>query len=258
MNSIQNPGRKKFASLSKSECANEYISILANSDQCWASGEYLAEKNDYGRAMSLAIISVEELIKCIVIFLDSKGFRFRQIKGIGVIFKTHQIRYIVAFVMFCFTIFGDDLLRFLQKTFKPDKKTNAEELKALLSDKKKLEKQASAYTLRKIVQISKEIVWFSKVDVLRQNGFYCDYDQQLVNPVHINETAYLEVKLKLSAVRFFGKQFMEIANNEAHAEVNYLLNEFNDKNLYQKIEALLAKHKGNNLFELIEKKISRN
>jgi AbiV family abortive infection protein len=256
---MNNTSHKNFSSLSQKECIEEYKGILQNAERCWKSGEILAKDEDYGRAISLAIISIEEIIKAAVIFLDGKGFRFRKVKGIRLLFRTHQIRYFIAFAMFVVTIFGDDLIKFIQSLREKDK-SGLDKLQRDFSDKALLESKAEQYAKEKFLQIAKELEWFSKVDVLRQNGFYCDYDEQLINPIQISRTEYFEVLQKLEKVRKVGAELIRSfdSDDELIAEqLSKALKEFNENDRYKSIERFLDKVKGKNLFTLFIDRMSK-
>src|SRR5579859_8076673 len=92
-----------------------FLNLPKKDDQKWNSAIMLAKSEDYGGAVSLLIISIEELIKSIILFMDGKGFEFRNVKGINTFFRNHQIRYIIAFVMFAMNIIGEDLVKFILK-----------------------------------------------------------------------------------------------------------------------------------------------
>src|SRR4051812_38270732 len=98
---------KTFLTIPKKECLEVYKTILKNSDNKWESGKKLADIGDFGGATSFALISVEELIKALIVFLDGKGFEFRSLKGIDTFFKNHKIRYIIAYAMFAMNLFTD-------------------------------------------------------------------------------------------------------------------------------------------------------
>jgi len=115
---------KTFVTISKNECLTVYRNVLEHSDQKWESGKQLAKINDFGGATSMAIISVEELVKSLIIFLDGKGFEFRSIKGISTLFDNHQIRYLLAYTMFAMGLFGDELMKFLKKNSRQSKGNN--------------------------------------------------------------------------------------------------------------------------------------
>ncbi len=55
----------------------------------------IAENNDYGSAISLLIISNEEAVKALMLFLEGNDFRLRNIPGFTNLFENHRLRYLV-------------------------------------------------------------------------------------------------------------------------------------------------------------------
>jgi len=246
---------KTFATISREECLSVYKKILTHSDVKWESGKKLAEMNDAGGAVSLAIISVEELIKAIIIFLDGNGFEFRNVKGMNAFFEQHQIRYILAYAMFAMSLFGEDLLKFIDKVH-----TNPNEILELNRERKEnksaFDRRIKHYTVKKMVLLKKEFEWFSKIDIFRQDGFYSDYENQLKNPIEINAKDYNEVALRLEKVRMIGKKIIEAfdsADAQIVEQLEKMKNDLKEKKHYEKLgETLLniRKYKGNP-FQLI-------
>jgi len=251
---------KTFITISKKECLTVYKNILEHSEQKWESGKQLAKINDFGGATSLAIISVEELVKSLIIFLDGKGFEFRSIKGINTLFENHKIRYLLAYAMFSMGIFGDELMKFLKKT-----RENPQEILNLIEEKKNnivsFEKKIKFYALKKIVLLKREFEWFAKVDIFRQDGFYCDYVEQLKNPITISPIDYEQVIVRLEKVRTVGKGIIEAfdttdeISNEQFAQIK---RDFKQKKYYEKFSKALAtvRQTRENPFDLIKKNIS--
>lgn len=64
-----------------------------------------------------------------------------------------------------------------------------------------IKRRLKIYALRKLIQFRKELKWFSKIDIFRQDGFYCDYQDQLKNPLRITKNNYTELIDRLSKVR---------------------------------------------------------
>ncbi|NOT91646.1 AbiV family abortive infection protein [Ferruginibacter sp.] len=106
---------KTFLNISRKECLIVYNDILENSDRRWESGMVLAKNGDFGLGISASIISIEELIKAIIVFLDGNGFDFRKSKGIDSFFRNHEIRYVIAYFIFIISLAGDELKKIIKK-----------------------------------------------------------------------------------------------------------------------------------------------
>lgn len=235
-----------------------YVEMLKNSDSNWQSANQLAANGDYGRAISLSIISVEELVKALVVYFDSKGFHLRKVKGIKVLFKTHQIRYFIAYGMFVMSVFSDELRKFVLQ-FHNDPNV-MDSWAALMKDEKLLDKKMKYYVFRKIILLRRELDWFSQVDLFRQEGFYCDYVDRLKNPINISPEDFSYARQRLAKVRKFGKELIDAYNEDTETTREYIIkmrNDFKDKNHYGKIEAALKFLKDARMlpFEFIKSKI---
>jgi len=103
---------KRYQNISRQECGKVYLEILENAYQHYDNANILAtKKNNFGYPISFMILGLEEEIKALVIFLDSKGFNFRQTPGLKGVFNNHELRYAVSFIIFAFNLFADDFSR---------------------------------------------------------------------------------------------------------------------------------------------------
>lgn len=253
---------KTFLNISKEECSIIYKKIIENSDNKWNSGKKIAETKEYGTATSLAIISIEELVKALIVFFDGYGFEFRKVKGIKSIFENHQLRYFIAFIMFVLNLVGEELIKFLQK-FHDNPEEMIKTMERMTSNEKQLNQIGFRYLLRKMVLVKNEFDWFAKVDLFRQEGFYSDYENQLKSPISINENDYNQLILRLEKVRVVGRELIssfESKNPEAQKNRERLKMYFKDKQIYDKISNALNSTKQSKAtpFEFIKMNISND
>ncbi|HJV19176.1 MAG TPA: AbiV family abortive infection protein [Sediminibacterium sp.] len=194
------------------ECISASAAIMISADQKWESGRTLAEKGDFGCATSLAIVSLEEQIKALLLLVDGQGFQFRKIKGMHAFFQNHSIRYIIAYYIFVMAVFGEDFFRFIYRL-----RDNPDHMKEMVSlyqtDKEVMHKKMDRYMMRKIIQLSNEMEWFSRIDIFRQDGFYSDYDVELKTPLIITKEQYIETMERLIRVRFAANEMMRALSN---------------------------------------------
>lgn len=233
---------KTFLTISKKECSTVYKNILDNSDKKWESGKKLADTGEYGGATSLAIISIEELVKGLIVFIDGQGFDFRRVKGMKSIFENHQIRYLIAFSMFVMGLAGEELVKLVQ-SFKGRPQELTTLMNKIKTDKEFLRTTGTRYVLKKLVVLKNEFDWFSRVDIFRQDGFYCDYDEQLKNPISITEEDYRHVISRLEKVRLVGKALIDSfdTKDEVYLEhIRKMKRDFKAKRFYDKIGESLA------------------
>lgn len=248
---------KTFINIPKEECLEVSIKVLANSDSKWLAGEKLADIGEFGGATSFAIISVEELIKSLILHLDSQGFQFRRIKGMDVLFNHHQVRYLVAYAIFLMGIFKNELMKFIVRIHSDPNYLSM--IVAMKENEDEMLSKTKFWALRKFALISREFEWFSKLDIFRQDGFYSDYEDQLKNPLMISETNYRIVTDRLSAVRLIGKELIDTVNSndpDYKEQFDTIKRDMIRRGLYKRMEnslAILRQNRRQSPFELIRR-----
>ena len=201
---------KKLKDLTITECFNRYEEMMKNSDLRWRSAKLLAQNEDYGGAIRDHITSMEEMIKGLIMFMDSQGFQFRTVDGMDTIIrKSHSIRHFIGFTMFIMNIFMDDLKGMIIKI----RKAPSTVLK-YKGNIKGIEPILKKYALRKFVIIQKEFHWFAKVESLRQEGSHVDYDPQIKSPLNITLEEYKEVYKRLKNVRIVTKDIIKTFDSD--------------------------------------------
>lgn len=230
-----------FANISHKECLQVYAKILENSDRKWDAAKKMSEMPDYGTSISLAIVSIEELIKALVICLDGHGFEFRKIKGMDVVFNRHQVRYVIAFVMLLINTVFEDLVAFVMHfKLKPDEIKNFSQK---FKDKSFFDWKVQFFILKRMAKIKTEFKWFSKLDLFRQDGFYSDYYHELKSPLQITKIDHDQIIERLEKVRFMGKSFIDIivsGTKEDRDPFKELRDHMKRDNVYQKIAESLS------------------
>lgn len=97
---------KRFLELSADKCLETFPIMFQNADNHFHSAKILAENKLYGNAVAHLVLSTEERIKGLIIFLDGLGCNIRQVPGIINYFERHQKRLNLA----CFIIIFNDKL----------------------------------------------------------------------------------------------------------------------------------------------------
>jgi AbiV family abortive infection protein len=234
---------RTFLSISSKECGDVYKDILLHSEQKWESGKRLAETNDFGGAISIAIISIEELIKALIVFIDSKGFEFRKVKGMNTFFTNHQIRYFLAYLIFAMGIFGDEIFKLI-KTLSKNPKLIAKLNQSLKENNPRFKRNMLIYLARKIILLRKEFEWFSKVDVFRQEGFYSDFHNTLKSPLKISPAEYEDVIVRLGKVKILTNLIIEAYNTSDKLVIEQITNikiQIKENGVYNELAGALTK-----------------
>lgn len=189
--------------ITKDVCREVYPHILKNSEDNWNAGKLLARHHLYGQALSLVLISIEELIKGTIVEMDGVGFELRSSRGFKRFFKEHGIRYYIAFILLGIYVFAEDLVKELEKMIKDP--NYLKKIESLIEDKDLILSKADDYMLEKAMIMEMELPFFTSLEKHRQRGFYCDYESGLRSPDHVDETFYNECIAKLTKVRSIGK-----------------------------------------------------
>jgi hypothetical protein len=207
------------------------------------------------------IISIEELIKGIIVFFDGQGFQLRDIKGVDVFFKDHKIRYFLSYTLFVMGIIGDDLIGLLKRV-KEDPQKLVQWHKQFIQEENSLEKHYKSYLLRKLVLLKREYEWFGKIDFLRQDGFYSGLKDEIKTPVDIPKEQYDEVIKRMQKVWAAGHwliQSFETADDSLKDHIANLKQSFTNKFGPKIAEGLAAiRRSGVGPFKHVQTQIENN
>jgi AbiV family abortive infection protein len=231
-------GNKNFMTLSQKECLTASTHLLENAEGLYNDAQLLAKNKSYGRATSMLIHSTEETMKAFILFLDGNGFQFRKnTNGINNLFVNHSLRYGLAMVLSVLHIFSEDLKYFLQRV-----RNEPNKLMSLSKDKAALESKFLEYFKEKIKIVLLEVIWFSKAEFLRQEGFYVDYVDKIKTPLEIDENEYNEVLVRINGMRSFVLSLIESFESddeEFNKHLEKLKKQFLKEGWYQKIGGLI-------------------
>ena len=233
---------KTFITMSKKDCLVHYHDVFQTSESNWKSGIILARENQFGNAMSMAIISSEELVKAVIILLDGKGFEFRRVQGMDALFANHQIRYVIQYAMLVLNIFTEELKTHFIK-FKEDPVAGMAFFNGLKANDINFVSKLEKYGLETMARLIAEFEWFSKVDIYRQQCFYSDYEDQLKTPISIDADTYKQAFLRLEKVRTVGQELIRTLESPDNLYVDHLNNmrrDFKQKKTYAQIGNSLA------------------
>ena len=229
--------KKNFLNISRAECRLVYKNVLASSDKRWKLVKQLSSEEDFGMAISVSIISIEELVKAIILFLDGNGFDFRKIKGMNSFFKNHEIRFVVAYIMFVIILLGDELKALFIKI--KDNPNKISQIEKELQNESVFFERKKIYFFRKLITLKRELLWFSKVEIFRQEGFYSDYNGILKSPIETTPHEFWEVYRRLKRVRTFGLEFIkyvETSEESVVKQITQIKKDLKSKGVYKKIE----------------------
>ena len=218
--------------LSARECRAKSLEILGNATRLWKAALDNGKGADYGLSISLMVISIEELVKALILILDASGFEFRKSTSVKRFFTDHHIRHVTSFWLMVFYVFGSDANKILSGIG-----ITPQNLMALFnivqSKDERMRRLTNWYLEKKIHQLLVELEWFSQMENYRQNGFYCDYDH---SPLNIQFDEFQIALEKLDKVRRVATGIIEIYQNltpQALKEAKQLSKTLKDSHLYE-------------------------
>jgi AbiV family abortive infection protein len=178
----------QFYNISPEECAIVYLKVIENGERHFSIGELLARKEEFGNGISHLILGSEELIKGLILFLDSKHFGIRNVPEVREVFFMHAPRHNLIKEFYSVWL---GIKPLIQK--RPGRRRNA---------------GIGERILRKTMSIAEGALkgylhfeWWKKADQLKQRGFYADYKDVLITPEDIKSDEYERAYRYTSALR---------------------------------------------------------
>lgn len=90
---MEQGNKKGFLNISLEECGKVYPIIQKNAETHFHSAKILANEKKYANAVAHLILGSEELLKSLVLFLESKAFDLRNVEGYKKLFSNHRARH---------------------------------------------------------------------------------------------------------------------------------------------------------------------
>lgn len=205
----------KFLNLSAKDSKGLDIPIYKNALQLKKDAELIADsRKSYSSATSLLILSTEEVIKSILVFLHAEGYGIYKTQGAKKIFSNHKIRHQIAQLMEMGFGFVNSVLK-----YKEEKTTN-------LSEKHWFKKifivtfdvlKAAEPLLSGLEKIKK----LQAFNTLKNKGFYVDYQDELIVPqTEVTAEIYNETLAIANSIFGFSKslRILHHPNLENHED----------------------------------------
>lgn len=195
----------QFVNLSPEQSKNAYHSIYKNALRKKRDALALININkSYDSANSLLVLSSEELIKSIVVFLHSEGFEVYKIKTAKKIFSDHRYRHSIAKIFEMINGVSDSFLRYekIEKSNKEiSKDVNVNTLINLFFDFKE-----SAKPLEQTTERNELIENFNDN---KNKGLYTDFREELqISSEQITEETYHKTLEIIKRIFRFYKMLM--------------------------------------------------
>jgi hypothetical protein len=153
-------------------------------------------------------------------------------------------------------IFSEDLKKFIQNV-----RNEPRSIIELNKNKTALENKFLEYFKNKIKIVLQEVVWFSKAEFLRQDGFYVDYVNEIKTPLNINKKDYEDVLLRIDGMRTFVTGLIDSFNSEDELfieQTEALKSQFINESWYEHLGKLIDKFKNKKVNPLEDLSIAIN
>lgn len=230
----------QFVNLSAKQSKNAYYSIYKNALRKKRDALALININkSYDSANSLLVLSSEELIKSIVVFLHSEGFEVYKIKTAKKIFSDHRYRHNIAKIFEVAIGISDSFLRYetIEKSNKEfSKDNNVNTLINQLFDFKE-----SAKPLEQTTERNELIENFNDN---KNKGLYTDFREelQITSEQITEETFHKTLEIVERLIRFYKMLIIQFHSNaENHPNLlKYVIDKDGARTFFNGVVGFLA------------------
>lgn len=203
---------KSFKDLSPEWSKIIYPNILDNAMGLKKDAQLLVEVNQsYSTATSLLVLSLEETIKGIIVFLHSEGYKVYNSKSISRIFRDHKIRHNIAGLVE--SLKGLYILSERCQKAIAYNKAHPEEIAAREKNRTKEETSKLMDTVYEIISPLFSISEIANYNDFKNNGLYVDYNGGISIPRdRISKKEYDDVhKVLMSILKVY--QLLRVVHN---------------------------------------------
>lgn len=200
-----------FMNISAETCRQVYPEILANATRHRRCAEILSTQQEYFNAIAHLILGTEELLKGLVILLESRGMRLRQIEGFKKIFSDHKSRhYVLRDLIPMWLVIKKIFEEFEKPTAKSRLKSGAPGwLKILVGVMSIAQEGSKGYMQYK---------FWKDADDLKQKAFYVDFEDKISTPASATVEFYNTVNLQVVKVTKEVMKFIKEMENATPEE----------------------------------------
>ena len=175
-----------FLNLSPKQSKDLDRHIFNNARQLKRDAILIAETNkSFSSSSSILVLSTEETIKAILVFLHSQNYKVYNFKGSKKLFTQHTIRHDIAKFL--------ELISRIFKMFEKYEEVNKSLIKTNVKWFNELVNGAYTFlnTIIPLLEAGSKYFEIEKFDNYKKKGFYVDYENNVLVPkVEINATEY--------------------------------------------------------------------
>ena len=173
---------KKFTSISRPEAIEIYQDIIKNYKRLKKTAEFGQTEANYGVALSLYILSSEELIKAFVVLMHGFGVNVFQIKELNKVFHHHKTKHELSTLMELLVLVEAFFTATDKNTYSASINTGIKFIDETYKFLRGIQKAA-----KPLLEIEENLNWWSKADDYKNRGLYVDYRDELKTPNQITK-----------------------------------------------------------------------
>ncbi len=175
--------KRGFLNINANECGIAFPVAKQNAETHFRCSQILSEAKEYANAIAHLILGSEELIKALVLFLESKGFDLRKVQGYKKLFHDHKVRHSMIKEFYSVIMFLKSLVHI------ENKKRHENSMLYYI--------KAATNVIWGVIASIENYEWWNKADGLKQSCFYVDYDAGIVTPSSITVDEYKQASLHI-------------------------------------------------------------
>ncbi len=197
----------KLSKLSQSECFDFFQRVQNKSDSHFLVAEEIANRSEYGMAISHLILGSEELIKALILFFQGEKLNLASINEIDKFFFQHKVRHsfsqlytIMGIFLRPITVFSKRIHDLINDKISREKIKNLE--KAIIEGDvltfKTITERWQRMNLPKVVRKMNDYNDFwESAEKYKQLGFYADFE----NSITLDKVDYQKAKVVANSLR---------------------------------------------------------
>lgn len=227
---MQRNSTLNFLNISIEECGHLSLIVIKNAETHFRCAKVLANANEYANGTAHLILGAEELVKGLILLMEGKGFRLREINNYKKFFSDHKVRHSISKEFFSVFIF-------LKSIFKIDRKRKNENI--------------VLYFLKAFADIAEGALsgynhyeWWDKADQLKQMCFYVDYQNTVINPCSISQDQYNEALQHATDFKNDIRLIITALKKANEIELKQLIQNFNEANFKELIGGTIERSSG--------------
>jgi AbiV family abortive infection protein len=191
--------------LSNADCDKAYKEMLINADKHRELALTIAKSGQYGSGVSHLILGTEEVVKALLLQIQSIGINIRDIPGVYLFFTDHIIKHNFAILT---NLMYKPIKLFMGLVYKMREEIHNPEIKQEYTEDEKAVLSKDENRIKVIFKNLPELFnWWEEANKAKNKGFYVDYSHSLETPMQVTDD---EFRQALKITDEFRTQIFEV------------------------------------------------